>query len=286
MKSLPSIDTMGARPDIIRNKRIFGMIYGIMAGLAFAGSSWGWDGYTLSQFHGYFPWNVLVTGALLCAIVGGFIGWLTARMESSLAGVLFWLAGSLFFAWLTVALPLQISPIIATKMDPQLAGLLDYSSNIEFTSRFGVALAWILPFTVIVGIAQIPVTEPAVFSTSFFGKIGPLLFGMLVISIGGVITDSLINAQFRSAIIALDKTAQFVLDNRGNENVDPLVAREIHARAFGTVEESMTDTRYLFVGSFDETLGDINILVKFEKAWVTCEVLYNQPITCKPVQSE
>jgi len=35
MKSLPSIDTMGSRPDIIRNKRIFGMIYGIMASTVF-----------------------------------------------------------------------------------------------------------------------------------------------------------------------------------------------------------------------------------------------------------
>ena len=283
MKSLPSIDTMSARPDIIRSKRIFGMIYGTMAGIAFAGSSWGWDGYSLSQAHAYFPWNVLITGAVLCGIVGGIIGWLTARMESSFVGILFWLMGAVFFAWLTVALPLQIAPMIASKFDPQLSTLLNYNGDIEFASRFGVALVWILPFTVIVGITQIPVTEPAVFSISFFGKIAPLLFGMLVISIGGVITDSLINAQFRSAIIALDKTTQFVLDNKGNEDVDPILARELHARAFVAVEEEMTAARYLMVGNFDETLGDINVLIKFDKAWVTCEVLYNQPISCETV---
>lgn len=106
---------------------------------------------------------------------------------------------------------------------------------------------------------------------------------MLVISVGGVITDSLINAQFRSAIIALDKTTQFVLDNKGNEDVDPILARELHARAFVAVEEEMTAARYLMVGNFDETLGDINVLIKFDKAWVTCEVLYNQPISCETV---
>ncbi len=283
MKPLASIDTLNSRPEVLRQKRIFGMLYGIMAGLAFAVSSWGWDGYSLSQSHAYFPWNVLITGAILCATIGGIIGWLTARIESSLVGILFWLLGALFFAWLTVALPLQIAPAIAAKFDPQLSTLLTYDGDIEFASRFGVALAWIFPFTMIVGVAQLPVMEPAAFSTSFFGKVAPLLFGMAVISIGGVITDSLINAQFRSAVIALDKTTQFVLDNKGNENVDPLLARELHARAFATVEESMTANRYLVVGNFDETLGDLDVLIKFEKAWVTCEVLYNQPISCKPV---
>jgi hypothetical protein len=286
MKPLASIETLSSRPDVIRQKRIFGMIYGIMAGLAFAVSSWGWDGYSMSQAHAYFPWNVLITGAVLCGIFGGIIGWLTARMESSLIGIVFWLLGALFFAWLTVALPLQIAPVVASKFDPQLSALLNYDGDIEFASRFGVALAWILPFTVIIGIAQLPVMEPAAFSTSIFGKIAPLLFGMAVISIGGVITDSLINAQFRGAVLALDKTIQFVLDNKDNEGVDPLLAREMHARAFATVEDDMQETRYLVVGSFDETLGDINVLVKFDKIWVMCEVLYNQPISCKPAAPE
>ncbi len=282
MKNLPGIENMGARPDILRQKRIFGMIYGIMAGLAFAASSWGWNSYSLNQAHAYFPWNTLITGAALCGMFGGLIGWLTARTESSFLGILFWLFAALFFAWLTVALPLQIIPAIASQLDPQLGAFLNYNGDIEFAARFGVALAWILPFTLIVGITQIPVTEPAVFSTSIFGKIAPMLFGMAVISIGGVITDSLINAQFRSAIVALDKTVQFVLDNKDNEDVDPLLAREMHARAFATVEEAMTGTHYLAVGSFDETLGDLNVLVKFDDTWVTCEVLYNQPISCKP----
>jgi hypothetical protein len=83
---------------------------------------------------------MLITGMIFCAILGGIAGWLTVRSESSLLGVIFWIISSFFFAWLMVALPLQINPFIASKLDPQLA-LLNYEKNIEFGLRFGVSVA-------------------------------------------------------------------------------------------------------------------------------------------------
>lgn len=282
MKYLNKIDYSTPRPDIVRSKRLLGLFYGIAAGLAFAVSSWGLDGYVLSNSHAYFPWIVLITGAIMSGIVCGITGWLTSRMGNSLPGILFWLVSSLFLAWLTVALPMQISPYIASKLDPQLGTLLNYPKNIEFVSRFGLALAWIIPFVLIIGVTQLPIVEPAVFSISIFGKIVPFLFCIVVMSIGGVVTDNLINTHFRTALTSLDTTIQFVLDNKDNKNVDPLLSRQMHARAFATVSENVQESRHLFIGGFDETLGDINILVKFDNTWVTCEVLYGQPITCKP----
>jgi hypothetical protein len=158
---------------------------------------------------------------------------------------------------------------------------LEYGKNIEFAFRFGVSLAWILPFTLIVGVTQLPISEPAVFSTSIFGKITPLLFCMVVMSIGGVITDNLINSQFRASIVALDKTIQFVLDNKNNENIDKVLLRESHARSLSTVEEYVQESRHLFVRSYDESLSDLHVLVKFDDQWVDCEVLYGQPVSCK-----
>jgi hypothetical protein len=102
-------------------------------------------------------------------------------------------------------------------------------------------------------------------------------------SIGGVVTDNLISTHFRSAITSLDNTIQFVLDNKNNANLDPTLSREMHARSLATVKEDVRESRYLFVGGFDEYLGDINVLVKFDNTWVVCEVLYSQPISCKPI---
>jgi hypothetical protein len=255
----------------------------VIAGLTFAVASWGRDGYMLNAAHAYFPWVMLITGSIFCAVVGGITGWLTAQSESSLLGFVFWLISSIFFAWIMVTLPLQINPFIVSKLDPQLGALLNYEKGMEFVFRFGVSLAWVLPFMLIVGVTQLPITEPAVFSTSIFGKIAPLFFCIVVMSISGVITDSLINSHFRASIASLDNAIQFVLDNKNNENVDKVLAREVHARSLSTVGEYVQESRYLFVGSYDELLGEIHVLVKFadQDPWIDCNVLYSQPVSCK-----
>ncbi|MHB8777915.1 MAG: hypothetical protein ACYC6R_09155 [Anaerolineales bacterium] len=281
MKPLYKYDRLNERLEIIGLKQKFGVLYGIIAGLAFAVSSWGWDGYLLNKSHAYFPWTMLITGATFCAILGGIVGWLTARADNSLFGTIFWIVSSLFFAWLMVALPLQINPFIASKLDPQLGALLNYDQGLQFTSRFGVFLMWIIPFTLIVGVTQLPVTEPAVFSTSIFGKTSPFFFCIVVMSISGVFSDNLINSHFRAAIASLDNTIQVVLDNQNNENVDPALSRKMHAGALRAVEKYVQESRYLFVGSYDEYLGDLHVLVKFDGQWVDCNVLYSQPIFCK-----
>lgn len=277
-----------AKPEeeIARSKRAFGLLYGIIAGLTYAVASYAIDGTILSQSHAYLPWTMLIAGAILCATACGIFGWLTSHFESSLAGALFWLIAALLLAGITVALPMYIMPFVATKFDPSLASLMIYERNVEFLSRFGVTLAWILPIVLIVGVTQVPILEPAVFATSFFGKMKPFLFSMIIISLGSMMIDDVINKQLRSAVVSLDKTIQFVVDNKGNENVDKALSREMRARSLTGVIDEVSESRYLIVAGFDESLGDLDILVKFEDAWAACEVLYSQPLVCKPVSTK
>lgn len=282
MEPLNKFNVQNTRVDIIRRKKSFGMYYGMAAGIAFASVSWGRDGYLLSQSHAYFPWTMLVVGVIFCAILGGIVGRLTARSESSLFGALYWFVAGIGFAWLMAALPLRINPAIVSKFDPQLGGLLNYTDS-GLMLRVGTSLLWVLPFALIIGVTQLPITEPAVFSTSVFGKIVPLLFCIVVMSISGSFTDELVNIHFRNAIGSLDKTIQFVLDNKDNKNMDKELARELHANALKLVKEQMREQRHLFVRSYDEYLGDMQVLVKFDDQWVDCHVLYSQPVSCEMV---
>ena len=283
MKPLNKFDNVNARNKVLQLKKNFGLLYGMVAGLTFAVTSWGWDGYLMNRSHAYFPWTMLVTGAIFCSILGGIVGWLTARQESSLFGLVFWITSSAFFAWIMVALPLQINPFIVSKLDPQLGKLLDYEKGAEFAFRFGIALSWVVPFMLILGVTQVPISESAVFSTSMFGKIVPILFCIVVMSISGAITDNLINSHFRSAITALDSTIQFVLDNKNNENVNDALSREKHVAAMNPVKEYIQESRRLYVRSYDETLGNLHILVKFNQQLIDCDVLYGQPNFCQLV---
>jgi hypothetical protein len=281
MRKLNRLDFSEVRPEVIQSKRYLGLLYGICAGITFAFASWGMDGFLLSKSHGYLPWLNLVEGAVLCTFVGGLQGWLTARFENSLLGLVFWCCSSLFFAWLTVSLPLQITPYVVSKINPRLGSLLNYSENIAFIFRFGVALVWVTPFTLIIGITQLPITESAVFSTSVFGRLIPFFFCIIVMGISGYVSDSLINAQFRTAIRGIDNTIQFVVENKYNKNIDPALSREMRAASLIDVQEYVKSSRHLFVGSFDEFLGELHVFVNFDGPWIDCDILYGQPISCE-----
>ena len=59
-----------------------------------------------------------------------------------------------FFAWLVMALPLQIFPRLVSLFDPQTGGMLHYVYYPTFGSRFALAFGWILIFMLIAGILQ------------------------------------------------------------------------------------------------------------------------------------
>ena len=280
MENTP-INRIEARPDVIRLKRLTGAIYGIVSGLAFAAAAWGWDGFKLSQSHAYLPWLGLSVALVFSAIVGAAAGWLTARFESILLGSFFWLISALLFAWLVINLPMQVSPFIVSKINPQMGALLNYTKDVEIGFRYGLAATWIIPFMLIVGVTQLPITESSVFSTSFFGKVIPFFFCVAVLGISGTFADSLINAQFRDAITSMDTTIQFTLDNKHNPQMDGDLARKMHASSLNAVKEDVVESRQLIVRSFDKTFGEIHVLIRFEDQWVDCTIIYAQPSFCK-----
>ncbi|RJP49313.1 MAG: hypothetical protein C4557_11450 [Anaerolineaceae bacterium] len=285
MKTLNKHDDIKDRPDIIRLKRVFGIFYGVAAGLGFAAAAWGWDGYVLYNAHGYFPWLKLVTGGVLGSIIGGLAGWLAERLESSLLSLGVWLTTSVFFAWLAIAMPLVIAPAILSGLDPQLGELLNYSKEVEFSVWFWVAMAWIVPFTLIIGLAQLPVVESGVFAMSLLGNASPFIFCIVVMGISGVVTDSLVTVKLRDATVALNNTIQFVLDNEGGE-ISKEEARRMYVASVRTVGDHIHEPRKLVVGGYDKFIGVIHVYTRFGNQWFDCSVVYNQPSLCALIPAQ
>ena len=178
----------------------------------------------------------------------------------------------------------MIAPRIISILEPQTGGLLHYTYYDDFGRRVLVAYIWISIFITVAGLLQLPLSDSAVFSTSFFGKLVPILISLILMAIAGTIVDNgLINEPLRTSTIAIDNTIQFIVENRGKE-VDRAEARKMHTGAFRAIDASVTSERKLIVSGYDSLLGEMNILVKFEKDWVECKVFYNQPISCDVVE--
>jgi len=279
-----SSEPISARPDILRSKHAYGMWFGFALGLIFSSFAWGLDAYVLSQINGLYPWLKFLGGAIPCIMIGGFTGWLSARLDNPIFALLLWAMAASIFAWLTVGLPLEIVPRVLSLVETDLGNLLHYTYYEAFSSRFGVAYAWLAIFVSVAGLLQIPLSDSAVFSTSFFGKISPMLVTLILMAICGSIVDSLNNELLRSPINTLNTTIQFSIDHQGKE-IDLSEARRMHLGALNTVVDLITSERKFIISGYDEFLEEVQVLARFERDWVECKVIYNQLISCKQVGS-
>jgi hypothetical protein len=282
MKLYSSKTPSVGHPEILRAKYMFGIWFGVALGLAFAIFAWGIDAFLLNQMNGLFPWLKFMGGVIPCVVIGGFIGWLSARLDRPLLAMLLWAVAASVFAWLTVSLPLQITPRILSLADPSIEDLLHYTNYEAFSVRVGVAYIWIAIFVSLAGLLQIPLSDSAVFSTSFLGKISPILFTLVLMAICGTIVDGLNNEKLRSPIDAVNMTIQFALDNRGRE-ITPAESRRMRLGALRNIADLVTLERNFIVSGYDPLLEQVQVLARFENAWVECELVVNQLLNCEQV---
>lgn len=270
------------RADVVRAKHTYGIWFGASLGLLFSIFAWGIDAFMLGGMNSFYPWVKFAGGALPCMLAGGFTGWLSARLGKPAIAFLLWAVTAFFFSWLTVALPLRITPILLGMVDPDIQGLLHYTLYDNFTTRINAAYIWIGIFVALSGLLQLPLSETAVFSTSTMGKTSPMLVCLVLMGICGMLIDGLNNELLRSPIKAMNETLQYAVDHEGQE-VDPLDSRRMRLASLRKVEDLVTPEYKMIVSGYDELIVEVNVLIRFKNAWVECDVLYNQPVTCERV---
>lgn len=262
--------------------RKFGFTYGAAAGLAFAVALWGFDGYLLSQSHALYPWLKLIVGVILTTLSGGLAGWLTARFEKTLLGILFWMFASGLLALFNVIVPLILAPRLTGLLQPQIKSLLLYTTYDNLPILIAVAFGWNIVSAIVIAVIQIPMLDQAIFSITGFGKVKPHILCAILMLISGSVADSLNNKPLRDPIIGLDATIQFILDMRGQE-IDPAISREKHLASFRFITDDIHESRQMVISHYDRLLENIEVLINFNGQWVKCPTFYGSPLTCQPI---
>jgi hypothetical protein len=263
-------------------KQQFGFSYGAAAGFAFAVALWGYDGALLSTAHGLFPWLKFLVGVILTTLTGGLAGWLTSRYEKILPGILFWAGASSLFAVYTNIVPLILAPRITGLLVPEINSRLLYTPFDNLPTLIGVAFGWNIIASVVSGILQIPMLEPALYSLSGFGRVKPHLLCAILMLISGGVADTLVNKPLRDPILGLDSTLQFIVDTRG-QDVDKETSREKHLASFRLIDSSIQRERQLVVSRYDPLLENIFVLIHSGGGWSECPTFYGTPLTCQPI---
>jgi hypothetical protein len=272
------------RVEVLRAQYGYGLFYGAMVGLLFAVFAWGVDGVVLFRANGAQPWLKLIIGALVCIPVGGLSGWLTMRFERMILSIPFWLISAAVFAWMTVALPLQIFPKALTLLEPNLTGLVSYGMPEVLQARFFTSLLWSAIFVCMAGILEIPMGQPASFSTSTMGKLLPVLLCAVLMGIGATVVENENNKPLRSAVVAMNETLQVAAKYQGQQ-IDSKLARDLHLASLRKITDQVGQPYELMVGGFDQYLEQVHVIVRFNKEILAdCLTVYDQPITCERVE--
>ena len=263
-----------------KKKQISGILYGMVAGLAFSFFAWGLDGFMLAKANAAYPWVKFIPGLLICVAAGCFVGWLTIRLHNSLLGLVFWLALAWLYAQLIIWLPLRIAPFIINIFNGALGDYLQYPIHKGLSQNLWFGFAIIAVIALICGLLENVLIEQSLFSGGDFAILVPLVICFLSFSLGGNSSDSLLNRNFREPLQEVNNILQFASAHIDQE-VAPDVARQRRLGSVTAIKQYLNRDYRLILSNFDESLGQIDILVDFNGYWAKCTSIYNQVTNCK-----
>lgn len=262
-----------------KRKEFIGLLYGITSGIAFAIFAWGADAFLLAQANTMHFWMKFVPGLVLSILVGSLAGWITIRFEKHGIALITWGLVAVFYTWLVIWLPASGIKFFTQLIDPHLANLQKFS-EIDSINQFRIFGFFTIGLpTIICGLLEINLVEQVLLSSHNSSLVIALSTCLIVMGLAGSASDYLINIHFREPIQALNKTIDIAVSYRDG-NISDKIAREQHVYAINHLKIDLNKPRKMALISFDQTLGNMNVLVDFEGVLVKCNVIYSQTSNC------
>ena len=267
------------KPEMSKRKQIAGLYYGLVAGLAFAISTWGIDAFLLARAHGAFVWVKFIPALIACVASGALVGWLSMLVQRIWFTLLIWLGQALLFAHLILWLPLKLAPVLIRLFNPALGDYLKYPYYPELQQNLWIGFVFIAAVSIVIALLEGILIDQSLFSSGKFTLIVPLVVAAMAFALIGQTSDSLFNKSVREPLVSVDEVIEFRLQNEGKE-VPTEVARKMRLFALNQVEKAVTSDRKLILSNFDAMIGQVDVLVNFDGQWVKCPVIWNQVSSC------
>jgi len=244
------------------HKHLYGVFYGWTVGLAFAVTTWGFDAFLLSQAHVELAWFKFIAGLLFTLIVGGTIGWLIEKLDSSLVAALLWPAVGILFSWFATRVMFTGMTWITSLIHPELRGLDLYPFSDNVSLRMIIAYVVIIITFGAAGALQTYLVESARSAASGLMQVLTLAVVVPLIALGGNAVDN-INQPFRNAFLDVNAGIEFARHAQTVE-VDKQLEREMHLRSLEPLGELINQPYRLSLGHYDlQDMDNFRIIINF-----------------------
>lgn len=268
---------------MLKNKPILfaNLLYGATVGIIFALVFWGYDAFLLSQAHAAYAWLPLVIGLMFSSVIFTLVALLTYLANKSIVGLIIWVMAARLVIELTIAIPIKITPIVMKILEPELAAWIpSHAYNTTFKVWISMGFLWLAIFSGILGLMQLILVEQIAHVSIPFKRVSPYVLISIIMLIGSLVANNLINEQFRSPILAINGLVNFAVDNK-DIDVEPILARQMHLGALGGVRDFLKPSFRLFLGGYDDTFSQVDVLIDFDGKWILCSTVNGTPTYCR-----
>lgn len=259
----------------------YSMLLGAVAGLAFSLALWAYEAILLFKAHVAYAWIPVVVGTLLAMLICLSAALLTWVLNRALLGLVFWVVAARLVASLALDIPLRIAPRLMILFEPGLSSRLPvYPMTSTFQTWGWFGTIWLAIFFGILGLLQITLVEQAVPSTSSAGRLIPYFVFVPVMLVASFMSSNMINEQLRAPFIETNAAIQFAIDHP-EINVSSTNARDMHFGTIQTLSPALNQSRRLFLGKYDDSYYQVDVLIDFNGTWADCNTANTQPVYCK-----
>ncbi len=248
------------------------LLFGLLAGVAYSASAWGYDAIRLASSNALMPWLQFGFGILLLGALGALIAWLVYRLNHVWVSFIVWLGTGILFARLSLLVQFPLSERFLHAFLPKIAVELGYPLLPSIQARLGLITVFVTILTVIAGMLSITLIENSAEANAPLAALTPLLIWMALFALGGYAVRDNFTAPFTTAIVGADDWAQFALDAQTTP-VDAVTARQMRLRSAEPIADLLDRPRRLLLMGYNDWLNTMDVLILFGGTPVRCMVV-------------
>lgn len=246
-----------------------GLIFGLLAGLAYGMALWGWNALQLWRAAAEPAWLMAGISILLVTVIGGLAGWLCARTDNAFVAFLTWVAVGVLFSWLALQTNFHLINQAVDLFYPEFRGLHVFPLE-SFIRLFRGVMFVIIGFaTGLAGVFQLYMVEAAVNAGSGPGRVTILIVNLVMFSAVGGIADYICQRPLREPVVSL----AFSINEVKSASAEGREPDGMSQRALKVLGDRINRPYKLFSGTNDpNSLISGTVHLDFGGEWALCSV--------------
>ena len=269
--------------EFSRKRSNLGVRYGFIAGFFFTLAAWGLDAIVLTRYHAALPFLKFLPALLICVPTAMLAGYLTAKIESGMLGLVIWGGLAVFYTYIIINLPTRFYPWYLLKFRPEVTTMVHFEELIGLGGYWFYCLFAIGITCLLCGFLENVLLDQALASSSLLGPQMPFVICASIMLLSGLFGDLLMTRDFRKPLVAYDQLLKTAANYYGQE-LDTETKRNLRLGTVDILGDLVLQPHTLTLVEIDRYLSLTKLLVEFDDQPAICQAVQSNPTFCKLIE--